>query len=342
MGHALAASAGTVMCGIGMMYFTQFPKLQQAGIAMSSSLIFVLAASLTLTPALLRLAGRWTFWPRMQTERTVERPGLDLPHAQHFPTPRARMVRPVLGQGGKSPCERPGTIWLIAFALMTPFAVVAYLSQHKLSYGLLSELPRNNSSVVGAAAVEAHFPAGIVGPVTLLVSNPEADFRTDADGDAKHPGWQQIRTFVDTLYDHRKELGIVDIRSVAYPLGMSDRVTTDPFKKRLLLKRAQSQYVSDKPGWVGQVAKIDIVMKEDPFSAGSIAAFDRLRPRPPAISTAIPTAAPMPARVSKPPSSTPTRPSFSTSARPPAFAISRPSPGRTRRASISSCRPSSF
>ena len=28
---------------------------------------------------------------------------------------------------------------------------------------------------------------------------------------------------------------------------------------------------------MGQVAKIDIVMKEDPFSAGSIAAFDRLR-----------------------------------------------------------------
>ena len=69
VGHALAASAGTVMCGIGMMYFTQFAKFQQAGIAMASSLIFVLAAALTLTPALLRLAGRWTFWPRVQTER---------------------------------------------------------------------------------------------------------------------------------------------------------------------------------------------------------------------------------------------------------------------------------
>ncbi len=44
VGHALAASAGTVMCGIGMMYFTQFAKFQQAGIAMASSLIFVLAA----------------------------------------------------------------------------------------------------------------------------------------------------------------------------------------------------------------------------------------------------------------------------------------------------------
>src|SRR5262249_23701473 len=68
VGHALAASAATVMCGIGMMVFTQFGKFQEAGIAMSFSLAFVLAASLTLTPALLRLAGRWTFWPRIQTE----------------------------------------------------------------------------------------------------------------------------------------------------------------------------------------------------------------------------------------------------------------------------------
>ena len=64
--------------------------------------------------------------------------------------------------------------------------------------------------------------------MTILVDNPDADFRTDADSDGKRPGWEQIRTFVDSLYDHRDELGIVDIRSVAYPLGMSERVKMDP------------------------------------------------------------------------------------------------------------------
>ncbi|HEX4071847.1 MAG TPA: MMPL family transporter, partial [Planctomycetaceae bacterium] len=277
VGAALAASAGTVMCGIGMMYFTQFAKFQQAGIAMSSSLIFVLAASLTLTPALLRLAGRWTFWPRVQTER--------LSTAQGWVSPTSMISRLLerewFGQFwdkvGKALLKRPGTIWVVAFLLMTPFAIVAYLSQNKLSYGLLSELPKNDSSVVGAAAVESHFPSGIVGPVTLLVDNPDADFRTDADSDDKRPGWEQIRTFVDSLYSHRQELDIVDIRSIAYPLGMSDRVKTDPFQRRILLKRAQSRYVSDKPGWVGRVSRIDIVMKHDPFSPGSMTAFDHLR-----------------------------------------------------------------
>jgi putative drug exporter of the RND superfamily len=277
VGHALAASAGTVMCGIGMMYFTQFAKFQQAGIAMSFSLIFVLAASLTLTPALLRLAGRWTFWPRVQTERLSTVQGWISPTSMISRLMEREWFGEFWDKVGKALLKRPGTIWIVSFLLMTPFAVVAYLSQNKLSYGLLSELPKNDSSVVGSAAVESHFPAGIIGPVTILVDNPDADFRTDADSDGKRPGWEQIRTFVDSLYSHRDELGIVDIRSIAYPLGMSDRVKMDLFQRRLLLKRAQSHYVSDKPGWGGQVSRIDIVMKDDPFSPGSMTAFDHLK-----------------------------------------------------------------
>jgi RND superfamily putative drug exporter len=278
VGHALAASAGTVMCGIGMMYFTQFAKFQQAGIAMASSLIFVLAAALTLTPALLRLAGRWTFWPRVQTERLTMVQGWVSPTTFISRLLEREWFGQFWDKVGNALLKRPGTIWLISFSLMLPFAVVAYFSQNNLSYGLLSELPKNDSSVVGAAAVETHFPAGIVGPVTILIDNPDADFRTDANSDDKRPGWEQIRTFVDSLYSRRQELGIVDIRSIAYPLGMSDRVKTDNlFQRRLMLKRAQSHYVSDREGWVGRVARVDVVMKDDPFSPGSMAAFDHLR-----------------------------------------------------------------
>ena len=178
---------------------------------------------------------------------------------------------------GNALLKRPGRIWIISFACMTPFAVIAYLCQDKLSYGLLSELPKNDSSVIGTAAVQAHFPRGIVGPITILVEDPDADFRTDADNDDKKPGWEQIRTFCDTMYDHREELGISDIRSIAYPLGMTERAKMDPFQRRIVLKRAQSQYVSDNPGWVGRVAKVEVVMKDDPFSPNSMTAFDHLK-----------------------------------------------------------------
>jgi len=280
VGHALAASAGTVMCGIGMMYFTRFGKFQEAGIAMSFSLVFVLTASLTLTPALLRLAGRWTFWPHVQTERLSAAQGWIAPTSLISRLFEREWLGPVWDKIGNALLVRAGRIWIAAFLLMTPFAVVALVWQHKLSYGLLSELPATDPSVSGAAAVQAHFPAGVTGPVTILVENQNADFHPNpASDDEKRPGFEQVRDFVDSMYDHRDELGIVDIRSVAYPLGMSDRVRSNLnfATKRVLLRRAQSRYVADKAGLDGKVTRIDVVFKNDPFSPDSIREFDHLK-----------------------------------------------------------------
>ncbi len=63
VGTALAASAGTVMCGLGLMGTAEFAKVRYAGPAIALSLGVALVASLTLTPAFLRLAGKKVFWP---------------------------------------------------------------------------------------------------------------------------------------------------------------------------------------------------------------------------------------------------------------------------------------
>jgi RND superfamily putative drug exporter len=277
VGHALAASAGTVMLGIGMMIFCRFGKFQDAGIAMSSSLIFVLAASLTMTPALLMLVGRWAFWPRVQTERLSTVQGWVSPTSMVSRLLERDLLGNIWGKIGDALLKRPGTIFLVAVLLMTPFAVIAVMYQDKLSYGLLSELPKNDPCVVGAAAVQAHFPPGITGPVTILVANRDADFRTDAEENDKKPGWQQIQTFSETLLEKKEDLGIDDVRSVAYPLGMAERVQPDRLRRRAMIKRAQSRYVSDKPGYPGQVTRVDVVLAWDPFSPQSMSGFDRLR-----------------------------------------------------------------
>ncbi len=64
VGGALAASAGTVMVGLGLMALAEFAKVRYAGPAIALSLGVALLASLTLTPALLGLLGRAVFWPR--------------------------------------------------------------------------------------------------------------------------------------------------------------------------------------------------------------------------------------------------------------------------------------
>ncbi len=118
--------------------------------------------------------------------------------------------------------------------------------------------------------LQAHFPPGITGPVTILVQNRSADFRTDAELKDNQPGWQQIETFSETLKEKKNDLGIDDVRSVAYPLGMAERVQTNRLQMRALRKRAQSHYVSDKQGYEGQVTRVDVVLGYDPFSPQSM------------------------------------------------------------------------
>src|SRR5207245_3075370 len=63
VGGALAASAGPVICGLGLMGFAEFAKVRCAGPAIALSLAVALLSSLTLAPAMLCLLGRVAFCP---------------------------------------------------------------------------------------------------------------------------------------------------------------------------------------------------------------------------------------------------------------------------------------
>ena len=95
---------------------------------------------MTLTPALLRLAGRWVFWPwRLGVLREEEH------DADRRP---ARWLT-----GSSSPFEGlwqaiggvlrrlPGTIWLLTVLVLSPFAVFAVLNYDNVNYGLIQGLP---------------------------------------------------------------------------------------------------------------------------------------------------------------------------------------------------------
>ena len=53
------------MVGLGLMGLAEFAKVRCAGPAIALSLGVALLASLTLTPALLRLMGRAMFWQKL-------------------------------------------------------------------------------------------------------------------------------------------------------------------------------------------------------------------------------------------------------------------------------------
>ncbi|HSG72762.1 MAG TPA: MMPL family transporter, partial [Planctomycetaceae bacterium] len=170
VGAALAASAATTSIGIGMMAFAEFGKFQQAGIAICISILICLMAALTFAPALLRLAGKWAFWPHMKTER-VEQVGWFAPTSLIGKLIESGLIDRMWNGMTERIRQAPGKIWVWTMLAMTPLAIWGVLNYNNLSYGLLSELPSEKLSVQGAKAVAEHFPEGTSGPVIVVLRN---------------------------------------------------------------------------------------------------------------------------------------------------------------------------
>lgn len=256
VGAAIAASAGTVICGIGMMVFAEFGKFHDAGIAISFGLISVLLASLTLTPALLRWTGRYVFWPRL-----------------HHPTTTAAPQRNVLQSLWDSVSHRLQTgaasLWFLSVAVMLPFAVVGMWFYTDLSYGLLSDLPKSARSVVGTAALQRHFPDGVTGPITMLLRTPSLDFSA-MQGD--NAGLPYITQLSQELQEREDEFRLADVRSVAFPVGGDKGLAdiTNPAVYKLTMRRALESYVDTGAPANGSITRIELVTDDDPFSRDSM------------------------------------------------------------------------
>lgn len=277
IGATLTASAGTVICGIFMMVFAQFGKFREAGIGIAFSLCVVLCGSLTFTPSLLRLAGRWAFWPYGRLEPIAGGAGWISGTSLISRFIERNRVHLLWERMGKVLVQKPGTVLAVCICAMTPFAFVGVWFQDWLSYGLLSELQPSRQSVIGAKAVQSHFPAGFAGALTILVKNDKLDFTGDA-------GREKLKQIIDPLAEQRETLGIADIRRLSQPLGVHRTPDSKPLgensfkisglvKKRreaLERQRAQDYYVSSADGAKGHVSRVDVIFRDDPFSRESV------------------------------------------------------------------------
>jgi RND superfamily putative drug exporter len=286
VGDALVASAGTVICGIGMMVFADFGKFRQAGIAISVGLAIVLIAALTFTPALLRLTGRWSFWPHVPTKKLQDTAGWVSATGLMSSALRRNIFESIWEKTGELIRRRPGYVLALTTTLMMPFAIVAVLCFKNLSYGLLSELPPENASVEGAKAIQSagRYPAGIAGPVTLLIYNPNEDF-TDPDSKEK------IGRIVEQLFKQNDELLLAEIRDVKHPYGITlggdgldppegmsafEKITFGALRK-VAETKINERYVGQQGDRASHITMIDFISTNDPFTRDSIGQFDDLK-----------------------------------------------------------------
>lgn len=267
VGTAVLASALTEIFGIGMLTAASFGKLHQAGITIAFALFVMLIATLTLTPALLRLGGRWIFWPFLPDKKSA--------------ADDANVARPLENfwqKTGSSVIQHPWRWGIVTLLLLMPLAGVGVLNYDRLSYGLISQLPQDAPSVQGLNLLDRHFAAGETGHVTILLKNDQLDFTQSQPR-------QAIQELTERLEQRSDELLLSDIRSVTAPLGISSRAekatqTGTTFQQLTnqakLRARGQSHYVSQAESTRGHVTRVDLVLSVDPFSRETILHLDHL------------------------------------------------------------------
>ena len=169
VGGALVASAGTVIVGLGMLYFSSFAKIQYTGPAIALSLTVALLAALTLAPILLSWLRGAIFWPFKPPHHVSgadpEQESLEQASMTGFWLRVADLV-----------VKYPILILVICLAGLIPLAVIG--AQTKANYSQLADLDPDRPSVIGASVIRRYFAVGELSPTVALVDNPRLDFRS--------------------------------------------------------------------------------------------------------------------------------------------------------------------
>ena len=152
----LLASAGTVTAAMLCLLAAQSASLHGLGPVGAVSIAAALLAQVTLLPALLLIAGRAAFWPRIPR------------HLQ----PGREDSRLWTGVGARI-ARRPVPVFLAAVVLLC--AAVAGLAALHINNDPLAEVKGHPGSVTGAQLLSEHYGAGVNAPLIILAPPREAD-----------------------------------------------------------------------------------------------------------------------------------------------------------------------
>lgn len=271
VGEALAGSAMTTILGLGTMVFADFGKYHNSGPALSLCLAVTLAACLTLAPALLRAVGPIVFWPFAESHRRPAPPREVAPRraddSDDEPVSAGRFWEGL----SRAIIARPGLILLASYLVMAPLAYRGLFI--RTSHDLTEELRPDRPSMIGLKLLRKHFPAGDLGPITILAQRSGAAFDSPAAG-------RQIADLTKLLYGMP---GVDSVRSLAEPLGDKPGKKTNVFnaehrRKLAIIRhpRTKAIYLAQAPELAGDVTRIDVIPKDDPFSIQAIGVLDEI------------------------------------------------------------------
>ncbi len=190
VGETITSSAGTVIVGFVAMAFAEMGLFATTGPALAISVVIMLTAGLTLTPALLTTLGGRAFWPGKASHRGD-----------------SRLYEWVSLRVSKHPVQ---SILLIVL-LLGPLAI--YSTGQKTTYNMLADLSTSNEARQGFDVLETHMGAGGIQPLTVVV-----DGLTPENVLAEIDRWTQQMEALE---------GVQEVRSLSAPIGASSGMLAD-------------------------------------------------------------------------------------------------------------------
>jgi RND superfamily putative drug exporter len=142
VGESITFSAFTVIAALSSVALAEFGLYQSMGPSLAIGIALMLAAGLTLLPALLAIFGRAVFWPSDVSHREAERVGF-------------------WDRVGVIVTRRPA-LTLVLGAVLFGGMAATLLSTGTSGFGASSNTTAGSDSAAGAAALDAHFPSSKV------------------------------------------------------------------------------------------------------------------------------------------------------------------------------------
>jgi RND superfamily putative drug exporter len=148
VGESITFSAFTVIAALSSVALAEFGLYQSMGPALAIGIALMLAAGLTLLPALLAIFGRAVFWPSDVSHHGVEHVG-------------------IWDRVGLIATRRPA-LTLILGAVLFGGMALTLLTTGTSGFGDSSSTVAGSDSAAGAAALNAHFPSSKVVRTLIL------------------------------------------------------------------------------------------------------------------------------------------------------------------------------
>ncbi len=157
IGPVILASAVTVVVAFLCLSISSFSMTRTNGWILAIGIVVVLAAGLTLVPAMMSLFGRYLFWPMMAA-----------------PTRRERRFG--WRRTGQWVSRHPMAI-AVPIIILLALPYIAF-SNFRLSANLLAQLPQEVDAAQGLDVFREHFSVGELVPIHLVVRSNEGSLLT--------------------------------------------------------------------------------------------------------------------------------------------------------------------